>query len=141
MNQSSENKPKMIAKPTLTREDIEDSLVEVGSESFARFAGIMSHLLYWTIFGDINQVPLEDNYKKDLFIAAMQIKTDFEVKYQGKKKFVVLVLPLLILAIRIEMEVIFKNQYSQFFSEPKNEEIAMKLINQVITKIMDPNLF
>jgi len=136
-----EIKPKMVARPTVTRDDIEDALLEVSSDRFARYAGIISHLIYWTVFGKINQVPLEEPYKKDLFIATMQIKTEYDTKYSGKKKFILLVLPLIILALRIEMEVIFKNQYTLFFSQPVNEHIAMKSINQVITQLLDPNLF
>lgn len=138
---SKTNKPKMVAKPLLTRDDIKAALFEIDSENFARFVGIMSHLIYWCLFGHINQVPLEDLYKKDLFIGAMQIKTDFESRYSGKKKFATLIMPLIILVIRLEMEVIFKNSYPMLFSDNSNEKIAMKLMNTVITKILDPNLF
>ena len=78
---------------------------------------------------------------KDLFIGAIQIKTDFETRYSGKKKFVTLIMPILILWMRIEMEVVFKNSYPLFFSDSSNEQIAMKQINEIITKILDPNLF
>jgi len=108
MNQSGENKPKMIAKPTLTRDDIEEALSEIESDKFARFAGLLSHLIYWAVFGDINQVPLEDTYKKDLFIETIQVKTHFEIKYAGKKKFTTLVMPLILLTLRVQMELIFK---------------------------------
>lgn len=101
----------------------------------------MSHLIYWGVFGEINQVPLEDCYKKDLFIEAIQIKTYFEVKYGGKQKFTSLIMPLMLLTLRVQMELIFKNAYPLFFSEPLNNTVAMKLINLVITKFLDPNLF
>jgi len=48
---------------------------------------------------------------------------------------------MLLLAIRLEIEVIFKNQYPKFFSEELHEKIAMKLINDLITQLFDPNLF
>lgn len=138
---SKPNKPKMIAKPLLTRDDIKAALFEIDSEHFARFIGIMAHLIYWCLFGHINQVPLEDNYKKDLFIGAMQIKTDFESRYSGKKKFATLIMPLIILVVRLEMEVILKNAFPLLFSDQTNETITMKLMNSVITKLLDPNLF
>ena len=50
-------------------------------------------------------------------------------------------IPMLLLAIRLEIEVIFKNQYPKFFSEELHEKIAMKLINDLITQLFDPNLF
>ena len=42
-------------------------------------------------------------------------------------------MPMIVLAIRIEIEVIFKNSYPLFFSDDTQEKIAMKLINDLIT--------
>eukprot|EP00350_Pseudokeronopsis_sp_OXSARD2_P002433 CAMPEP_0170565500 /NCGR_PEP_ID=MMETSP0211-20121228/79224_1 /TAXON_ID=311385 /ORGANISM="Pseudokeronopsis sp., Strain OXSARD2" /LENGTH=118 /DNA_ID=CAMNT_0010886385 /DNA_START=1261 /DNA_END=1617 /DNA_ORIENTATION=- len=50
-------------------------------------------------------------------------------------------MPMIILAIRIEIEVIFKNKYTEFFNNPSHEKIGMKLINDVITHLLDPNLY
>ncbi|CAI2360728.1 unnamed protein product [Moneuplotes crassus] len=141
MNKNVENKPRMIAKPTLTADDIIKALDEINSNKFARFTGLICHLVYWSVFGEINQVPLEDSYKKDLYIETVQVKTYFETKYAGKKKFTTLIMPLILLALRVMMEIIFKNAYPLFFSEPLNEKIGMKHINLVITKLLDPNLF
>ena len=44
-------------------------------------------------------------------------------------------------AIRMEVEVIFKNSYPEFFSDDTQEKIAMKLINDLITQLIDPNIF
>jgi hypothetical protein len=50
-------------------------------------------------------------------------------------------MPMLVLATRIEMELIFKNAYHKFFSTGAHDIIAMKLINDVITNLLDPNLY
>ena len=50
-------------------------------------------------------------------------------------------MPMIVLAIRMELELIFKNSYKVFFSHPIHEAIAMKLINDVITELIDPNLY
>ena len=50
-------------------------------------------------------------------------------------------MPMIVLAIRIEVEVIFKNAYPNFFSEETQDKIAMKLINDQITTLIDPNIF
>lgn len=50
-------------------------------------------------------------------------------------------MPMIVLAIRIEAEVIFKNAYPNFFEEETQEKIAMKLINDLITQLIDPNIF
>lgn len=42
-------------------------------------------------------------------------------------------MPMIVLAIRMEIEVIFKNSYPEFFGEDTQELIAMKLINDLIT--------
>lgn len=48
---------------------------------------------------------------------------------------------MIVLAIRMEIEVIFKNSYPEFFGEDTQEKIAMKLINDLITQLIDPNIF
>lgn len=50
-------------------------------------------------------------------------------------------MPMIVLAIRMELEVIFKNSYKVFFSHPRHEQIAGKLINDVITQLIDPNIY
>ena len=50
-------------------------------------------------------------------------------------------MPMIVLAIRIEIEVIFKNSYPLFFEDDTQEKIAMKLINDLITTLIDPNIF
>lgn len=41
----------------------------------------------------------------------------------------------------MELELIFKNSYRVFFSHPTHEAISMKLINDVITELVDPTLY
>jgi len=48
---------------------------------------------------------------------------------------------MIVLAIRIEIEMIYKNSYPMFFSEPVQAKIANKLINDQITELLDPNLY
>jgi hypothetical protein len=50
-------------------------------------------------------------------------------------------MPMIVLAIRIEVEHIFKNSYPSFFSKAIHEQIAIKLINDQITALIDPNIF
>lgn len=50
-------------------------------------------------------------------------------------------MPMIVLAVRIEVEIIFKNSYKIFFSKEQHERIALKLINDVITQLIDPNLY
>ena len=50
-------------------------------------------------------------------------------------------MPMIVLAVRIEVELIFKRTYKVFFSKPQHDKIATKLINDVITKLIDPNIY
>ena len=61
----------------------------------------------------------------------------------GKKAttFVSFTMPMIMLAIRFEVENIFKSTYQIFFSKEIHEKIAMKYINDVITYLIDPNIY
>jgi hypothetical protein len=48
---------------------------------------------------------------------------------------------MIVLAVRIVVERIFKQVYKVFFSKPQHEKIAIKLINDVITRVLDPNIY
>lgn len=50
-------------------------------------------------------------------------------------------MPKLLLAIRLEIESIYKNAYPQILAEPHHEELAMRLISGCITEIVDPKLY
>jgi hypothetical protein len=58
-----------------------------------------------------------------------------------QRLFATFLMPMLVLAIRIMVENIFKNSYPSFFKNPLYEKIAIKLINDQITALIDPNLF
>jgi len=50
-------------------------------------------------------------------------------------------MPMILLAIRVEMEVILKVNYPHFMEEKQNEEVAMRLVNGVITELLDPKIY
>ena len=85
-------------------------------------------------------------HRKQLFISIAQIKTQWEKRYQGGSErkvrvFFTFIMPMIVLAIRIEIEVIFKNSFPEFFSKEVQEKVAIKLINDLITELLDPNLY
>mgnify|MGYP006087210199 CR=1 FL=1 len=47
-------------------------------------------------------------------------------------------MPLILLAIRVEMEVILKVNYPKFMENHANEEKTRRLVNGIITEILDP---
>ena len=48
---------------------------------------------------------------------------------------------MILLAVRIEIELIFKNNYPTFFNEDENEKLALRLINGAMTEILDPKIY
>ena len=48
---------------------------------------------------------------------------------------------MVLLAIRVEMVVILKLNYLKFLANKKNEEICLRLVNGVITELLDPNVY
>ena len=48
---------------------------------------------------------------------------------------------MILLAIRVEMEVILKVNYPYFMDVKANEEKAMRLVNGVITELLDPKIY
>ena len=128
-------------KPSITAEDLNKALHEVDSDNMARLIGLIGHMVYWCVFGHVNQLPLDEYHKKQLFIAISQIKSELEGRYVGKKRFALIIMPLVVLAIRVETEIIFKNSYPEFFSNAHLEKIAMALIWQVITRLLDPDVY
>lgn len=50
-------------------------------------------------------------------------------------------MPMILLAIRVEMEVILKLQYPHFMAVNLNETKAMRMVNGVITELLDPMVY
>lgn len=48
---------------------------------------------------------------------------------------------MVLLAIRVEMEVILKMNYPSFMEDLENESITMKSVNGVITELLDPKIY
>ena len=48
------------------------------------------------------------------------------MKYHGKRVFSIFIMPMIILAIRIEIELIFKNAYAEFFSKKHHEKVRFR---------------
>ena len=112
-----------IKKPNILHNDLEDIRAELNNEKIARMIGLIAHLVYWNVFGHLNSLPLDTYHKKLLFIQIAQIQADLDNKYAGKKILGVLHMPMLILCIRIIIENIFKNTYSEFFSKEQHEQV------------------
>jgi len=98
-------------------------------------------MAYWNVFGHFNKIPLDLYHRRQIFISYSTLRDQINQKLNGKRNDLIFMIPMMVLALRVEVEVIFKNQYPKFFAEERNEKIAMKLINDLITQLVDPCLY
>lgn len=107
-------------KSVLTESHIEMTFDEIRSDRVAKLIGLCSHFVYWSVLGNFNSLPLDDYHMKQLFISMLQCVSSIEIKFLKNEKmktmFVNFVMPMIILTIRVEMEVIFKMNYRAFLA-------------------------
>lgn len=127
----------------MTSFDILDAFKEIEQEETARLIGLICHFVYWVVFGHLNSQtqPLNHFHLKQLFISILQCVTDIEKRQERRKIFTCFIMPLILLTIRLEVESIYRNTYPVIMSAPECEDTAMRLINSLITEIIDPNLY
>lgn len=90
----------------------------------ARMIGLVCHLVYWNLYGDrLNKLPLDAYHKRLLFIQISQILGEVESRYGGKRVFAVLHMPIIILAVRMVVEITFKNSYPEFFQKEQHDRV------------------
>lgn len=87
-------------------------------------------------------MPLDEYHLKQLFISIAQSMSQLQVSYsQQRERFATFIMPMVLLAIRVEMEVILKVNYPQFMDVKSNEEKTMRFVNGVITELLDPKIY
>ena len=48
---------------------IDETFEEIQSEHVARMMGLISHFVYWCVFGHLNNQPIDEYHLKQLFIS------------------------------------------------------------------------
>ena len=106
--------------PRINEGDIHVAFSQIQGEETAKLIGLICHLAHWRVFGVLNPLPLDSYHLKQLFIAITGIHQRFESKHWGKRKgvFRPFIMPMIILAVRIEVIRIFKQTFEVFFSKP-----------------------
>lgn len=65
--------------------------------------------------------------------------TELNQAYSKQKSlFSNFIMPMVLLSIRVEMEVMLKSAYPQFLGIAANEKETVRLVNGVITQLLDP---
>ena len=118
-NQNPQNNLHFL-KSTLTEAHLQMTLNEIDSDRVAKLIGLCSHFVYWSVLGNFNQLPLDDYHMKQLLISMLQCISAIELRFLKNDKmkalFINFVMPMIILTIRVELEVIFKMNYRSFFA-------------------------
>lgn len=64
----------LAATPNITEADIKEAINEITNEETAKLIGLICHLVYWSVFGHLNPLPLDKYHMKQLFISVSQIQ-------------------------------------------------------------------
>lgn len=63
----------LAATPVITEAEIKEAINEITNEETAKLIGLICHLVYWSVFGHLNPLPLDKYHMKQLFISISQI--------------------------------------------------------------------
>jgi len=124
--------------------NINDAFFEIATNIvFSRLIGLVSHFVYWHMFGYLNQMQLSTMQRRKIFLSIQSIILKYEEQYKlkNKKLFTMFYMPLFVLTIRVETDLILHRTYKAFYSYPENETIALQKMNFIITKLLDPNIY
>ena len=103
----SDNKDKnamVQAVPTLKFKTITRARKEMQQLNTSKLIGLVAHLAYWNVFGHLNSLPLDSYHMKQMFISISTIRTQLDLKFMDKKFYHIFLMPMLVLAIRIQVE-------------------------------------
>jgi hypothetical protein len=135
----------------LTQTQITKTFDIIQSDRVAKLIGLCAHFVYWCVLGNYNEVPLDEYHMKQLFISMLQCVGMIEAKFSTNKNmkslFINFVMPIIILTIRVQIEMMFKMHFRAFLGRvdktkgDAHQTVCMRLINGVITEIFDPNIF
>ena len=61
-------------KPNLNFQDLKDAKDEIVREDTAKLIGLICHIVYWCVFGHLNNLPLDQYHLKQIFILIAKIQ-------------------------------------------------------------------
>jgi hypothetical protein len=117
---------------------IKKALLSIAAEPNVRLIGLMSHFCYWTVFGHLHTEPIERDYFQAMFVSILHLY--FEAEQEAKSN-LQLHMALLLLVLRVEVDYIFSKSYPEFYSVPVQRKVVEYKLQQVITRLLDPEIF
>ena len=121
------------------QEDVVKILKVFHSMDFYRLVCLTLNLVYWIVFGNQNNVQIDQNTKEYLYLKLLTQIDIINSKISNMKLLSKIFNPLEIIIIRIEIENYLNRKFILLFDEknPKNKEKTMIKVNNVITEIFD----
>lgn len=119
--------------PNLRIETIIKVKREFQEPVIATLVGLIAHMAYWNVFGHFNAVQLDLYHMQQMFVSISNIKMNLDVRFHNSKMYHTFMMPMLMLCIRMIVELVFKNTYPKFYSVKVHEQLASKLVNDLIT--------
>ena len=106
----------------------------------ARLVGLVIHFVYWCVLGHFNQVPIDSYHKALLFLTIQKILNEIISQYNVNRQFSTFFMPMIVLAIRREIDSVFHTKYSLLFKDLSAGDAAQSNICLLLTKLLDPNV-
>jgi len=121
------------------QEDVVKMLKIFHSMDFYRLVCLTLNLVYWIVFGNQNNVQIDQNTKEYLYLKLLTQIDIINSKISNMKLLSKIFIPLEIIILRIEIENYLNRKFILLFNEknPKNKEKIMIKVNNVITEIFD----
>ena len=129
-----------VYKLSLDRqEDVVKILKIFHSMDFYRLVCLTLSLVYWIVFGNQNNVQIDQSTKEYIYLKLLTQIDIINSKISNMKLLSKIFIPLEIIIIRIEIENYLNRKFILLFDEksPKNKEKIMIKVNNVITEIFD----
>lgn len=88
----------------------------------------------------MQEIPMDESRRRQLFTKIQQILKEINAKHNQSRKFIILFMPILVIAIRRNIDIIFKCNYPLLFSSAKFNTIAMNHMTLILNSLLDPNM-
>lgn len=104
-----------------------------------RLVGLLSHFLYWKLFGHLQEqrFRLPDTKMEALAISIQEVWAALILPFQDSPVGVGFAVPALLLATKMLVEEIFKKQYPDVFHVPDAQHHLWEEINMACMKLLD----
>lgn len=138
-SQDNKSKNKMYKISLDKQEDIMKIYKVFHSMDFYRLVCLALNLIYWVVFGNQNNVQIDQNTKEYLYLKLLSQIELINSKIPDIKLLSKVFIPLEIIFMRIESDNYLSRKFVLLFDDKnqKNKDKIMQLVNNIISSIFD----